>query len=395
MSMRQKKSSQHYLPKRILVIEDDSAVQSLIKMSFRDFGIHDVYCFADAESGWAEMQESRFDLIVLDWNLPGISGRQMFNRIRLSRVFRNIPVIVASGNLSRDDHNLIKQFFFSVTIDKPFEDNLLLKITHEVMREKFDHKGIIKRTEAVYQKKIGGSQQETFDLLEKWLLNIGQQPMGVSMIADVARSIHAFDLSAKILGDALKIHQDNVLLSHQYAITMLQRGDYQLAIECFQHANSLFGENLERMIYLGLLEFNRGQYDNGMMFFDKVRNADTDAPVNKVLLEMINFIRGRFTPQAILALKNGIGHCLAKLAWETAHIGEYASGADFYLMALTFTHEPSARAKIYYNLAVCKARLGKKNRAVRYFLRSIDCDNECRDSVKGLKAFGLEPPTAA
>ena len=395
MPAQQKKSSQHYLPKRILVVEDDSAVQSLIKMSFRDFGIHDVYCFADAESGWAELNENRFDLVVLDWNLPGLSGRQMFNRIRLSRTLRSIPVIVASGNLERNDVSLISQFFFSVVIEKPFEDNLLLKITHDVMREKFDHDGIARRTEEVYQQTVGQSQQKTIDLLEKWLQNLGQQPLGVSMVAEVARSVHADEFALKLLSETMKIHQHDSLLSHQYAITLLQRGEFALAYDCFKHANEIFGDNLERMIYLGLLEFNLGHYDEGMRYFDRVRNDDSEAPINKLILEIINFIRGRYTPQKIMGLANGIGHCLAKLAWETAHIGEYANGSDCYLFALAFTPEETARAKIYYNLAVCKARQGKRKRTIYYLLRSLDLDPNCRQSAEAMRAFGFDLPAAS
>ena len=67
------------------------------------------------------------DLILLDINLPGIDGFQIFKEIRL--VNKQIPVIAATAMAMNDQQTKYKEIGFSDFVLKPFDlDALLLKI---------------------------------------------------------------------------------------------------------------------------------------------------------------------------------------------------------------------------------------------------------------------------
>ena len=80
---------------RVLLIDDHALFRRGLRLMLRE-----VFPTADvSEAGGcaaaADMQEQRFDLIFLDWNMPGIQGELALDAIKLA--FPACPVVVVSG----------------------------------------------------------------------------------------------------------------------------------------------------------------------------------------------------------------------------------------------------------------------------------------------------------
>jgi CheY-like chemotaxis protein len=83
----------------ILVVDDDPAIRSLVRTMLRRLRVGTVAEAADGERGLAALAEgSRFDLVVCDWNLPGISGIELWRRVRSAA--SDLPFLMVTG---RDD----------------------------------------------------------------------------------------------------------------------------------------------------------------------------------------------------------------------------------------------------------------------------------------------------
>jgi two-component system copper resistance phosphate regulon response regulator CusR len=68
---------------RILIVEDEPELADFIVRGLREEGFAAEHA-ADAEMAWAAMQFGSWDLIVLDWWLPGEDGLTMLRRFRRS-----------------------------------------------------------------------------------------------------------------------------------------------------------------------------------------------------------------------------------------------------------------------------------------------------------------------
>lgn len=79
---------------RVLAIEDDPPMGELIRTGLEKLG-NSVVLVGDAERGLALLRKNPFDIILLDWNLPGLDGGEF---LRLLRQFSRVPVIIESGN---------------------------------------------------------------------------------------------------------------------------------------------------------------------------------------------------------------------------------------------------------------------------------------------------------
>lgn len=80
----------------ILVVEDDSIVRMLIVdvLEELEFNVIDANCAEDALIS-LENLETRIDLLMTDFSLPGFNGQELAAKARHLR--QNLPVLVASG----------------------------------------------------------------------------------------------------------------------------------------------------------------------------------------------------------------------------------------------------------------------------------------------------------
>ena len=86
----------------ILVVEDDPAIAEVVCYNLAAEGFRSAVAVTGEE---AEMQveEELFDLIVLDWMLPGLSGIEFCRRLRRRETTKNVPVLMLTARSEEGD----------------------------------------------------------------------------------------------------------------------------------------------------------------------------------------------------------------------------------------------------------------------------------------------------
>ncbi len=79
---------------RILVVEDETKLARFIELELQYEG-YEVIVANDGFSGLTAARESDFDLILLDWMLPGISGPEICKRLR--QTGSKVPIILLTA----------------------------------------------------------------------------------------------------------------------------------------------------------------------------------------------------------------------------------------------------------------------------------------------------------
>jgi two-component system phosphate regulon response regulator PhoB len=96
-------SSERYrLSARILVVEDDAAIQALIAAALRGAGYVEVRA-RSAEEAQDRLRESLPDAVILDWMLPGASGLALARRLRQDARTRGLPIIMVTARADEPD----------------------------------------------------------------------------------------------------------------------------------------------------------------------------------------------------------------------------------------------------------------------------------------------------
>jgi len=127
---------------RVLLIEDDAAVARSIELMLKAAGFN-IYITDLGEEGVDLGKVYEYDLIILDLDLPDISGYDVLKQLRMARV--NTPVLILSGEV--DIEAKVKTLGYGADdyLTKPFnKDELVARITAIVRRSKGHAESVIR-----------------------------------------------------------------------------------------------------------------------------------------------------------------------------------------------------------------------------------------------------------
>ena len=128
---------------RILLVEDDPTTSRSIELMLTHANLN-VYCTDLGEDGVDLAKLYDYDLILLDLNLPDMSGHEVLRQLRQARV--ETPILILSG--SDDTENKIKGFGFGADdyLTKPFHREELVARIHAIIRRSKGHSQSVIKT---------------------------------------------------------------------------------------------------------------------------------------------------------------------------------------------------------------------------------------------------------
>lgn len=82
---------------RILFVDDDPDLRMLLRLSLTSAGFTDLQECDNGKEAVGLARHFQPDLILLDRNMPGVSGEQALNMLQQDDGTKDIPVIIVSG----------------------------------------------------------------------------------------------------------------------------------------------------------------------------------------------------------------------------------------------------------------------------------------------------------
>jgi DNA-binding response OmpR family regulator len=118
---------------RALIVEDDPYVRDVIARALQSGG-YDVVAAASGAEGDARASDGGFDLAVIDWNLPDLSGIDVIRRLREAK--DDTPVLMVTARDAVDDRVLGLDSGADDYLVKPFHVDELLARVRSIVRRK-------------------------------------------------------------------------------------------------------------------------------------------------------------------------------------------------------------------------------------------------------------------
>jgi two-component system, cell cycle response regulator CtrA len=128
---------------RVLLIEDDSLMAKSIELMLGAEGLN-VYCTDLGEEGLDLGKLYDYDIIVLDLNLPDMSGYDVLKKLRTSKV--ETPILILSGMAEPDKKVKGLGFGADDYLTKPFDREELVARIHAIVRRSKGHSQSVIKT---------------------------------------------------------------------------------------------------------------------------------------------------------------------------------------------------------------------------------------------------------
>ena len=112
---------------KVFLVEDDEAYAEFIKKSLRKD--YQIYSFVTAEDCMVTMKSIDPDVLIIDYNLPGMSGIELYDEVK-NRLHPDVKVIMMSAI---DDGNLVLEFIRKGVRDYVVKDEKVIQTLKSVI----------------------------------------------------------------------------------------------------------------------------------------------------------------------------------------------------------------------------------------------------------------------
>ena len=126
--------------KVVMVVEDDRPVGEILASIINDEeGYYAIHVTRPTEA-LETMKNVKPDLLVLDVNLPGMSGLELYDRVRGDDDLKRIPVMFETA-LAREHRDDFKRRGIDDVLEKPFDLDEIVRCVHKLAPRDLNYSG--------------------------------------------------------------------------------------------------------------------------------------------------------------------------------------------------------------------------------------------------------------
>ncbi len=93
--------------KNVLVVDDSRIMRNIVKNTFSSMNIPCTFIEAcNGKEALSRLEEQEVHLVLLDWNMPELSGLDFLKTVRSQERHKNLPIIMVTSEAAR--YNVIE-----------------------------------------------------------------------------------------------------------------------------------------------------------------------------------------------------------------------------------------------------------------------------------------------
>ncbi len=105
---------------KVLVVDDFATMRKIEKNILSQLGIKNVDEADDGSTALPKIQQNKYDVILMDWNMPQMSGLELLKAVRSDPNTKNVPIVMVTAEALKDNIVAAAQAGVNDYVVKPF-----------------------------------------------------------------------------------------------------------------------------------------------------------------------------------------------------------------------------------------------------------------------------------
>ena len=118
---------------RVLLVDDSLASRHHLRRLLEDLGIERITEAVNGKEAVELLQETMVDLVITDYNMPEMDGRELTEYIRTQSWQSQVPVLMVTSEQHQGRLAAVEKAGVSAICDKPFEAGSIRKLINEAV----------------------------------------------------------------------------------------------------------------------------------------------------------------------------------------------------------------------------------------------------------------------
>lgn len=379
---------------RILIADDMISMRRTLRSMLAELGYRNTVEAPNGLVAWEKLQLSKFDLAILDWNMPGLSGIEVLRKSRASDRLADIPFIIVTAEVAEETIAEAAETEVDAYIIKPFiAQTLGEKIDRVLERKKNPSPADALMRSARVRAAAGEFNKAMEDL--KTAMNLNPRN---------PRVLHEFGeiyFQRGMLEDSEKAYKKAILFAPQFTraydgLTRIyaKKGDDEKLLRTLREGVRVSPKNANRQTLLGKAMLAAGDSKEAGKAFDAAIKAEPNNPVVRQNIAEALLDKGMDAEasemfEASLKINPENVHVYNRLGIAYRKQGKCAEAIAAYQKALEIDPEDE---NLHYNLGRAFLEGGMKDKAVPCFEKALELHPELREARQILEIiFDSDP----
>ena len=119
---------------RILIVEDSPTMRQLLVFALRRLACVDIVEAQDGMDGLRKLSSSRFDLALIDINMPVMDGLKLIHLIRDEESLKAMPIVVITTEGADEDRERAMALGADEYLTKPVQAGRVLSVVKGLLK---------------------------------------------------------------------------------------------------------------------------------------------------------------------------------------------------------------------------------------------------------------------
>lgn len=358
------------IPESVLVVEQDESTRTQLVRTLHELGCSGIVACGDGAQAWQSLKQSGFELVVMQWELPGLSGLALFNRLRCVPETAFVPIVVQSKLMHPLDFELFGEFPLVRFLGAPVAVRQLEPVLIELLTESTWYAGRANAIEGVLDE-LARDPKVAVDALQR-ILDTSPQPIPLALIiADGLCARGAFALAEKLLWPIHQARPRNASVLWALARALHLAGRSAEARPLLAAAGRISPRNVERLCFAGQVELTLGDAERARAAFERClavdpgyRPAKAGCKISDALAEYLSRHSTTHLPRHLAATCNLIGVDLAQS-------DKAKEAIEHYKAALVLIEKDPEVFRVVFNLGLAHLRVAQCEAAEKQFVKAL------------------------